>query len=61
MFIAWLERLVEGLRLPGLASYGVTEALVPRLARESLTSSSTKANPIDLNEAEVAAAIDASR
>ena len=61
VLIAWLERLVEGLRLPGLASYGVTEALVPRLARESLTSSSTKANPIDLTEAEVAAAIDASR
>ena len=61
VLIGWLEKRIEGLRLPGLASYGVTEALVPRLARESLTSSSTKANPIDLSEAEVAAAIDASR
>jgi alcohol dehydrogenase class IV len=59
--IEWLVALVDGVGLRGLASYGVTEALVPRLARESLASSSTKANPIDLTEDEVARIILASR
>jgi alcohol dehydrogenase class IV len=59
--VDWLERLIDTLRLPGLATYGVTDALVPRLARESLVSSSTKANPVELTEPEVAAIISASR
>lgn len=56
-----LRTLVHGLRLPGLSRYGVTESLAPRLARESLTSSSTKTNPIELTEREVAEVIAASR
>jgi alcohol dehydrogenase len=58
---AWLRRLIDGLRVPGLATYGVSDALIPRLARESLLASSTKANPIDLTEAEVTSIIAASR
>jgi alcohol dehydrogenase len=59
--IDWLRALVQELGLPRLAAHGVTDSLVPRLARESLTSSSTKANPIELTEDEVAGIIRASR
>ena len=46
--VAVLRELVAGSRLPGLASYGVTQADLPGLAAAALRASSMKGNPAPL-------------
>jgi alcohol dehydrogenase class IV len=50
---AWLASLRDDLAIPGLAAYGVTPADAAALASAAARASSTKANPIVLDEAEV--------
>lgn len=51
----WLRQLVRDLRIPGLASYGLTEAHFPDLIEKAAHASSMKANPIALTREEMAA------
>jgi alcohol dehydrogenase class IV len=52
-----LHELVAELNIPPLRTYGLTEQGVPELAGQAAQASSTRANPIDLEVAEVAEAI----
>lgn len=52
-----LSELVAELRIPQLASYGLAEAGIPALAELAAQASSTKANPIELERAELEEAI----
>jgi alcohol dehydrogenase class IV len=54
---AALRELVAELAIPPLRAYGVMPAAVPALAAQAAKASSTRANPIDLEEAELAEAI----
>jgi alcohol dehydrogenase class IV len=57
--VAALHELVAELQIPGLAAYGLAEAGIPALAAAAAQSSSTRANPIDLELAELEEAISA--
>ena len=48
---------VGGDKCPQLAAYGLTAADVPELAAAAAKASSTRANPIDLEQGEIEAAI----
>ncbi|MEZ4656973.1 MAG: iron-containing alcohol dehydrogenase [Caldilineaceae bacterium] len=52
--VAWLEELCAELAVPGLVSYGVTEAHFADIIAKSKNSSSMKGNPILLTEDELA-------
>jgi alcohol dehydrogenase class IV len=52
-----LRELVAELHIPTLASYGLAAAGVPDLAAAAAKASSTRANPIDLEQAELEEAI----
>ena len=52
-----LRELVAELHIPQLASYGLAVAGVPELAAAAAKASSTRANPIDLEQGELEAAI----
>jgi alcohol dehydrogenase class IV len=52
--IAWLQELTAALSIPGLASYGLTEAEVEAVVTAAQNASSMRANPIELSDAEVA-------
>jgi alcohol dehydrogenase class IV len=52
--IAWLEALVDTLRVPGLASYGLTKNEIPNLVEKAQRSSSMKGNPLELSREELA-------
>ncbi len=52
-----LRELVGELHIPQLASYGLTAAGVPELAAAAAKASSTRANPIDLEQGELEEAI----
>src|SRR5215217_695886 len=52
--IAWLQELTEQLAIPSLASYGLTEGDVDAVAAATQRASSTRANPIELTDAEIA-------
>ncbi|HEU5102058.1 MAG TPA: iron-containing alcohol dehydrogenase [Roseiflexaceae bacterium] len=54
-----LRELVAELRIPKLATYGLTEAGIPELAAAAAQASSTRANPIDLELSEIEEAIGA--
>ena len=51
--IKWLEWLLEALKIPYLRSYGITGSDIPILVANTAAASSTKANPIKLNENEL--------
>jgi alcohol dehydrogenase class IV len=55
--VAALRELVTELGIPPLMTYGLAEQGVPELAAQAAQASSTRANPIDLTEAELAEAI----
>src|SRR5262245_61917961 len=55
--VAMLRDLVAELGIPGLARYGLRAEAVDDLAAQAATASSTRANPIDLEIAELAEAI----
>jgi alcohol dehydrogenase class IV len=52
--VDWLRAVVEQLSLRGLASYGLTEDLITRVAASARTSSSMRSNPCELTEEELA-------
>jgi alcohol dehydrogenase class IV len=54
---AALLELVGELGIPPLRTYGLTEQGLPELAAQAAQASSTRANPIDLTEAELVEAI----
>ena len=51
--VVWVEKLCQDLLIPGLGSYGLTEADFPELVQKSGRSSSMKGNPIKLTDAEL--------
>jgi alcohol dehydrogenase class IV len=51
--IAWLRQLCTTLAVPGLASYGMTEADVPELVEKAKRASSMRGNPITLTDQEL--------
>lgn len=57
----WLRALRDDLRIPGLASYGIREDDLPALVEQGRQASSMKANPLPLEDAELAAILRASR
>ena len=55
--LAALRDLAAELGIPPLSAYGLTVAGVPALAAQTAKASSTRANPIDLEQAEIEEAI----
>jgi alcohol dehydrogenase class IV len=51
--IAWLETLCSDLRVPPLATLGITEADFYAIVEKSKNSSSMKGNPVELTDAEL--------
>jgi alcohol dehydrogenase class IV len=51
--VAWVEKLVGDLRIPGLSRYEVREAAITDLVEKSTKASSMKANPIVLSHEEL--------
>jgi len=51
---AWVRQLVQELRIPGLAAYGIGMDRAADIAAKAARASSMKANPIDLTPAELA-------
>jgi len=51
--LAFFDALRHDLSIPGLASYGLDAGRVPALVARSLQASSTRANPVELTEAEL--------
>jgi alcohol dehydrogenase class IV len=49
-----LQELTAALSIPGLASYGLTEAGIEAVVTAAQNASSMRANPIELSDAEVA-------
>ncbi len=54
---AWIENLVTELKVPGLAAWGLTEAMIPELVAFSRRASSMKGNPVPLDDAVLAGVI----
>ncbi|AGC44661.1 alcohol dehydrogenase [Myxococcus stipitatus DSM 14675] len=51
--VAWVESLREALRIPGLATYGMTTERLGELVSKARAASSMKANPLVLTDAEL--------
>ena len=51
--VAWVQDLCKALRVPGLATYGITAGVFPDVIEKAMVSSSMKGNPIKLSAAEV--------
>ncbi len=51
--VAWVQELCAALKVPGLATYGVTAAAFPTIIEKAQASSSMKGNPIPLITAEL--------
>lgn len=56
--IAWLERLVRTLGIPGLASYGLSAHEIPILVEKAQRSSSMKGNPLELTGEELSGIVE---
>ncbi|MBW3631148.1 MAG: iron-containing alcohol dehydrogenase [Gemmatimonadetes bacterium] len=52
--IAWLSRLIEELAVPGLATYGMSDADIADVAGKARRASSMHGNPVDLSDVELA-------
>jgi alcohol dehydrogenase class IV len=52
--IAWVRDLVASLGIPNLASYGITPGNVTEIVVRAKSASSMKANPVALNDRELA-------
>jgi alcohol dehydrogenase class IV len=52
--VGWLQSVTETMSVPGLESYGLTEAELGEVVAAAQRASSMRANPIDLTDAEVA-------
>lgn len=57
--VEWLRRLVLDLRIPPLATYGLTREDIPELVDKATRAASMKANPIVLTPAELAVLVEA--
>jgi alcohol dehydrogenase class IV len=53
MNLAWLADLCAALAVPGLGTYGVTEARLEQLVDKAAAASSMKGNPIELTRVEL--------
>ncbi|MFT4690964.1 MAG: alcohol dehydrogenase class IV [Limisphaerales bacterium] len=53
--VRWIKQLSADLKIPTLASYGVTESAIPELVKKAGNASSMKANPLPLTEHELTA------
>lgn len=53
----WVSALVDELRVPGLAEYGVDAGAAPAVVRKSMRASSMRGNPVDLTEEELTAVL----
>ncbi|HOT92535.1 MAG TPA: iron-containing alcohol dehydrogenase [Anaerolineae bacterium] len=51
--VAWVQELCTALKVPGLATYGVTAAAFPTIIEKAQAASSMKGNPIQLTAAEL--------
>ena len=51
--VAWVQDLCKALRVPGLATYGITAGVFPDVIEKAMASSSMKGNPIKLSAVEV--------
>jgi alcohol dehydrogenase class IV len=51
--VDWARRLCEGLKVPPLRSYGLTDADIPVVVEKARQASSMKANPIALTDEEL--------
>ena len=51
--IEWVRTLCDDLKIPGLSQYGLTEAAIPSVVAETQRASSTKGNPVALNDREL--------
>ena len=51
--IEWLDELCKSLKVPSLATYGVTKSDIPEIIIQSKKASSMKGNPIELTESEL--------
>jgi alcohol dehydrogenase class IV len=51
--VAWVQELCAALKVPGLATYGVTAGTFPAIIEKAVPSSSMKGNPITLTNAEL--------
>jgi len=51
--VAWAERTCEGLRVPPLASYGITLADLPAIIERATVASSMRSNPVELTPDEM--------
>jgi len=51
--VAWVQDLCQALRVPSLASYGMTEADWPLAIEKSAAASSMRGNPIELTSGEL--------
>jgi alcohol dehydrogenase class IV len=52
--VMWVKRLTETLRIPSLSAWGIAESDIPSVIERTARASSTKANPIALNNSELA-------
>ncbi len=57
--VAWIRELCDALALPGLRHYGLTEADFPAAIAKAQKASSMKGNPIELEDAELHAILEA--
>jgi alcohol dehydrogenase class IV len=55
---AWVRALVSALAIPGLGSYGLGAAEIPRLVERAKVASSMRANPIALTDQELRDIVD---
>jgi alcohol dehydrogenase class IV len=51
--VAWIQELCAALRVPGLATFGVTPDAFPEIIEKTQRSSSMKGNPVSLSDAEL--------
>ena len=51
--IQWVKTLVATLKIPGLSVYGITKGDFPDIIEKARTASSMKANPVNLDDAQL--------
>ena len=51
--VDWVKTLVATLKIPGLSNYGITKGDFPDIIEKARTASSMKANPVNLDDAQL--------
>ena len=57
--IQWVKNLVQTLKIPGLSAYAITEEDFPAITKKARTASSMKANPVSLDDDQLAGILQA--